>query len=215
MCSGVPSSPIVNKYSVDNDKMVIFSLTAAQQMYDPPGYVFCINIPADAFVYTMLAWLEKNDPNFPSDRPAKVGVVGAKGPYADTLQGGLEAYCNAPEEYEWVEGFLVDYTTVSFASQVDALKDCDYVMPPSTGGDIPGFMKQYRQVEGKGIFLGTDAQMAYLDSLVQGAGYEVMDGMVFALPYTWWNEEGDVVDLAKQVLSDYHGEGEAAGLKNS
>lgn len=216
MCAGVPSSPIVNKPSADKDKMIIFSLTAAQPMYDPPGYVFCINIPADASVYTIMNWLEKNDPNFPTDRPAKVGAVGVKDPYAELLQGGLKAYCDAHSEaYEWVEGFLVDYTTINFASQVDALKNCDYIMPPSTGSDIPGFMKQYRQAGGKGRFLGTDAQMAYLDSLVQGAGYEVMDGMVFALPYTWWTEEGEIVELAKQALSEYHSEAEATGLKNS
>ncbi len=216
MCAGVVSSPIVNKPSADADEMVIFSLTAAFPMYAPePGYVFCINIPTDASVNTMMNWLAENDPNFPADRPAKVGAIGAKGPYADSIQGGLEAYCAANENFEWVKGFLVDYAAVEFASQIETLKDCDYVMPPSTGGDIPGFMKQYRQAEGKGRFLGTDAQLAYLGLLVQGAGYEVMDGMIFALPYTWWNEEGEVVELAKQALSDYHSEGEAGGLKES
>jgi len=214
--AGVPSAPITNKPRIDSDKKVFFSLTAAEPMYNPPGYTFSINIPADAFVYTMLDWLANNDPNFPTDRPAKIGAVGAEGPYAEVLQGGIKAYCNAhPDQYEWVAGFLLSWQAVDFGTEVEVLRNCDYVMPPSTGTDIPGFMKQYRDNGGKGRFLGTDAQLAYLGFLVQGAGYDVMDGMLFALPYTWWNEDAPVCNLAKQLLSEYHPAGEAAQLKES
>ena len=83
IAAGVPSASITVKPRVDKDKVVCFSLPASAPMYTPPGYVFCINIPADTSVYTMLSWLAENDPNFPTDRPAKVGALGAEGVYAE------------------------------------------------------------------------------------------------------------------------------------
>ena len=216
ICNGVPSAAITCKPRAEEDHMVMFSLTAAMPMYTPPGYVFCTDTPADALIYTTLDWLVENDPNYPADRPAKIGALGGEGPYAETIHAGVRAYVDAhPDQYELDEMALVSWQTVDYSNEVAKLLDCDYLVPPSTGKDIPAFMKQYRSAGGEARFLGTAAQIAYLGMLVQGAGYDVMDGMVFSVSYTWWNEEGESIDRVKQFLNDYHSEGEAATLKAS
>ncbi|MFO8009387.1 MAG: ABC transporter substrate-binding protein [Dehalococcoidia bacterium] len=211
--TGVPSSPLTLKSHVDGDEQFMFSLTASEEMYTPPGWVFCSNVSAEVFTMTLLDYLANNDPDFPADRPAKIGAVGS-GPYQEAMQEGLKAYIGAhPDKFEWVKGYLVDFATVDFSTEVEGLKDCDYIVPPSTGFSIPNFIGQYLDAGHSTTFLGTDAHMAYLGLLIDGVGWEGFDGMTFAFPYRWWNEDDEVVNLAKQILERYHSESEIGPLK--
>ncbi|MBM3132516.1 MAG: ABC transporter substrate-binding protein [Chloroflexi bacterium] len=214
--SGVPSFGASVKPRVDADKMVLFQLEAADEYYTPPGWVFCETLSADQFGYTLLKWIAENDPNFPKGRPAKIGAVGQADPYVATLQAGLEAYAKAhPDQYQWVKGIQTGWDVVTFPAEVDILKGCDYVMPPSTAFWIPQFMKEMRAAGSKATFLSTDAQIAYLGMIRDMAGWDVFDGTILALPYSWWTEDYELAKLANKLVAENHSAEEAATFKDS
>jgi hypothetical protein len=212
--TGLPTVPLTLKSIVDKDETMLFSCTAQQEFVDPPGWVFCVNITNPTSMYTLLDWIANNDSDFPEGRPAKIGAVGMMGPYAMNLQAGIEAYANAhPEQFDYVGGYLVDWTTVTWSPEVDSLKDCDYVLLPSTGFAIPGFIGEYHNAGHTAKFIGTDAHPAYLGLMVDGVGWDAFDGMLFALPNRWWTEDAEVPNLANQLLAEYRSTGEAEQIK--
>ena len=96
-------------------------------------------------MYTLMPWIEENDPNFPTDRPAKIGGVGMMQNYAQYLQDAAKAYADAnPDKWEWIGGHILGWETVTFGPEVDAMMDADYIIPPSTGFYIGSFIKEYR-----------------------------------------------------------------------
>jgi len=199
----VPSAAISLKPFAEKDKMVIFSLVASDEVINPPGWVFCVNTSGEPYKYTLLKWLAENDPDFPQDRPARIGAVG-EGDYAATQQKGLKEYCDAhPDQYKWVDGFLLDWTTVTFGSEVDALKNCDYVMPPSTGFFIGAFMGEYLNAGGSAKFIWDDAQAAYLGMIIDALGWDAVDGTIVTLLNGWWTDDYEMPKLVNQLINEY------------
>ena len=210
--SSVPGSGEVLKSRTDEDGIIFFMLMATPPLYDPPGYIFSVNIGSEAIMFTLLDWVMANDPNFPTDRSAKLGGLGMADPYVEGWIKGLNTYCEARSEWELVDAIIVDWTTMTFAPEIDALKDCDYIIPPTTGFALPNFMKEYRQAGLDATFLGNDAHIAYYGLMKDGAGWDVMDGMYYVLPYTWYSDEAEVIDIINYVFDNYHSESEVGSL---
>jgi len=202
----VPSVPISLLPFLEEDEMVLFSQSATKEPLEPPGWVFSMGITPEDFVYTLMDWIAQNDWNYETKGPAKVGAVGGMDAYALSLQDGLEAYCTAhPDQFEWVDGFMAEWTVLTFAPEINVLMDCDYVMAPSTGVQTCTFMKQFREAGGTARFLGTDAQAAFIGLIYSSVGWEDLDGMPFALSVRWWNEPGyELVDLTWDLLEEKH-----------
>lgn len=205
--SGLPPVPVSLKPIVDKDRMVLFSLITMPDLENPPGWVFAMNVYGEPYKAALLKWVAENDPNFPKGRPARIGTIGHNEPYAIAIQNGMKQYAQAhPDQYQWVDGFLIDWSTVTFGTYVEALKDCDYVFPPTTGFFIGAFMKEYRAAGGKATFFGDDATLAYLGSTVEVAGWNVLDGTIICLLNGWWNDDFELPKLANQLLAQYHGQ---------
>lgn len=212
--SVINSTGIALKPLADDDEIVVFSLTTSPEMIDPPGWIFTLNVTGEPYKYTLLKWIEENDPDFPQDRPAKIGSVGMSDPYVITQQEGVQNYCDAhPDRWEWVSGHLVDWTTITFGPEVEALKDCDYVMPPSTGFAVPNFVREYREAGYTAKFIGDDAQMAYLGMLSAGAGWDAFDGMLVTLLNGWWTDDYELPSLARRLATEYHNPSEVESLR--
>ncbi|NQT72751.1 MAG: hypothetical protein HQ553_08260, partial [Chloroflexi bacterium] len=200
----VSSAAIVLKPMLEEDETVMFSLVASDDVINPPGWVFAVNVSGEPYKYTFLEWLAENDPDFPQDRPARVGSVGNLGEYAATQEKGLREYCEAnTDKYEWVNGFMLDWSTVTFGPEVEALKDCDYIFPPSTGFFIGAFMGEYLDAGGSAKFLWDDGQVAYLGMIVETLGWDAIDGTVATLLNGWWTDDYEMPSLANQVMDEY------------
>ncbi len=211
--SGVPAAGGNLKPFLDDDKMVFFSLTADETMYNPPGYVFGVTIPTDSYIYTMMSWIAENDWDYETNGPAKIGGAAWNLPYGEEQQLAAKEYSNAhPDQFKWVAGHLTEFTP-TWAPVVESLKDCDYIIPPATGVALPQFIREYSDAGYEAKYIGTDAQMAYFGLMTDGVGWDAIDGMIMGLPYKWWSEEGEVLALAKYALENYHGEGKSQELK--
>ncbi|MFC2027237.1 ABC transporter substrate-binding protein [Chloroflexota bacterium] len=206
MISPVPSVPLSVMRFLQEDEMVLFSPSATSEALDPPGWVFLMGSRPEVFVYTLLDWVAQNDWDYEQKGPAKVGAVGGMDAYALALQDGLEAYCKAhPDQFEWVDGFMVEWTVMTFAPEINALLDCDYVVAPSTGVQTFAFMKEFRESGGTAKYLGTAAQAAFLGLIYSAVSWDDLDGMLFALQDRWWNEQGyQLVDLTWDFLYQKH-----------
>jgi ABC-type branched-subunit amino acid transport system substrate-binding protein len=205
MVTALPTTAETLKSFAEADKIPLWTMTTSDSLINPPGWVFCANSPAEAMIATLLQWISENDPDFPTDRKAKIGSVGWEEPYAMSLRDGAKAYAQAhSDKFEWVAGLLAPMAQMTWSGEVEALKGCDYVIPPSTGTGTSTFMKEFRDKGYEAKFLGTDAHAAYRGLIVDAVGLAGADGMLTTQPTRWWNETSPIVDLANSLLQANH-----------
>jgi len=127
----MPHTPVALKPLVDEEEIVLFALDTSQEGIDPPGWTFNLNRLPACNSEVMLKWIAENDPDFPPDRPARIGGAFWAGPYGESILDGAEDYSMAhPDQYEWVGGYT-NYYSFNWDAEVEALKDCDYVFVPT------------------------------------------------------------------------------------
>lgn len=111
---------------------------------------------------------------------------------------GLEAYVKAhPDQFEWAGAHLTTFGSFNWDTEVEALKDCDYVIPPVP---MTSFVRQYRDLGYTATFIGSDAHLAFFGLLDEADLWDECDGMLFSRETPWWNEEGDMISLTKEIL---------------
>jgi len=197
----VPPTPASLRARVDQDKVALFTASGNLNDLIPPGYVFSAASIPQWEAPTLLKWIAENDLDFPSGRPAKLGGASWTDGYSISFFQEMEAYANAhPDQYEWVEGRLTNFS-FTWGPEVEALKDCDYVFPCII---MNTFVKEYRAAGCTAKLIGGDPHGAFLDMLGKEGLWDAVDGMYAVRCYTWWNEDAPVINLAKQLLNDYH-----------
>jgi len=213
--TGLPPTPITLYPSVADDEIVLFAATHNEEVVDPPGWVFCIDSPLPASSITLLNWIAENDWDYETNGPAKIGAADWVGAYGEYLQAGIEQYCTVhPEQFEWVGAYNTLFVP-TWGPEVTALveAECDYIMPPSVGYGLAGFVKEYRDAGGTAKLIGTVGQASALGMLLDLNGWEAIDGMLFIHPNRWWNEDAEIPNLANQLLNEYHDSGGAEAIK--
>ncbi|MBT4511799.1 MAG: hypothetical protein HOC20_06285 [Chloroflexi bacterium] len=96
-------------------------------------------------------------------------------------------------------GYLVE-PKFMWGTEVEALKDCDFVLPPAP---MNRFVKQYRDAGYTAKFIGTDWHIGALNSIDDAGLWDEIDGMLVVRPVQWWNDEGEILDLTKSILYEY------------
>ena len=198
----IPATPTTLKSRVENDKVVMFAMSAGKEGYLPPGYVFNLGIDSQAEGYTMMKWIAENDWDYETKGPAKVGGAAWSESHSDAVLAAMEEYCDAhPDQFEWVGGYLTHFS-MNWQAEVEALKDCDYIYP---GIVFISFVQQFREAgHTKAKFVGSDTQAAFFNMVDDAELWDEIDGMLFVKFSRWWNEDGEIVDLVKQLLHWNH-----------
>ncbi len=198
----IPAVSITLKPRADEDKIVLFAMTSQKEGFLPPGYTFNLGIDPQYDGYTIMKWISENDWDWKTNGPAKVGGAAWTESYSDIFLDGMKEYCLAhPEQFEWEGAYLTDFG-FSWESEVDALKDCDYVYP---GIVFINFVKQYRNAgHTEATFIATETQAAFFDMVDDSGIWNEIDGMLFLKFSRWWNEEGEIIDLIKKIMYEYH-----------
>lgn len=185
---------------VDQDETVLFTPTGNMSVLMPPGYVFSLGIMPQSQSYTLLKWIAENDPDFPSDRPASIGGAAWNDAYSDVFLDSMEEYALAhPKDYDFVGGFLTEFK-FSWSSEIDSLKDCDYVFlptPPQT------FIEEFRSKGYKAKFIGGDLHTSFLQFIDKDDLWDEFDGMLLVRAGRWWNESGEFMDMIYELLERY------------
>ena len=191
----IPATPTTLKSRVNNDKVVMISMSATKEAYLPPGYVFNLGVDSRAEGYTMMKWIAENDWDYETNGPAKVGGAAWSEAHSDNVLAAMEEYCDAhPDQFEWIGGYLTHFS-MNWQAEVEALKDCDYIYP---GIVFISFVKQFREAGyTKAKFTGSDTQAAFFNMVDDAELWDEIDGMLFVKFSRWWNEDGEIVDLVK------------------
>jgi len=197
----IPSTAVTLKDRVEEDRIVLFTTALADEAFEPPGWVFAAgNTLGKAHAYTGLSWIADFDPDFPKGRPAKVGGAFWTGTYSESVLEATIDYCDShPDQYEFAGGYLVAPKFL-WDTEVEALKDCDFVLPPAP---MNQFVQQYREAGYTGRFIGTDWHVSALDSINDAGLWDTIDGMLLMQPTQWWTDEGEVLNMTKSILNEY------------
>ena len=80
---------------------------------------------------------------------------------------------------------------------------------------ITNFAREYGTAGGTAKFFGDQHHLAFLGMVDQADLWDEVDGMLVLTTTRWWNEEGPIVSLAKDLLNRYHSADEAASIIQS
>jgi len=199
--TSVPSAAITLKPRVERDEMILFSLVPNREAVYPPGHVFGLSTLCEYHSYNLLAWIAENDPDFPRDRPARIGGAGWPHDYMLSTLAGAEEYARAhPDLYDW-QGTYATSFQFNWQTEVEAFRDCDYVIPPTL---MNNFVRPYRDAGYKAKFIGAAIHTGFFSKISQDDIWAEIDGMRVIMPNPWWNEDSEMIGLVKGVLERYH-----------
>jgi hypothetical protein len=204
MCVIYDYDAAILKPFAERDKMPIISFIGLSSLAEPPGWVFIPNTCRERVVVSGLKWIGEQWDQ--SQGILKIGVVTFNGSSAIASDETLKAYCqNHPDRFDYVAGFREPVTQLTWAGQVQKLKDCDYVcFPGITGTMVATFMQQYRAAGGKARFYSDESIPAFWDYLIRTDGWSILDGTLCYISAAWWTDTFPVVDLAKELLLQNH-----------
>ncbi|MFO8101798.1 MAG: ABC transporter substrate-binding protein [Dehalococcoidia bacterium] len=194
----MPNSAVVLRPFINADEIPFFSQSYTEEGFYPPAYLFSINVRTDRAVRALLEWISENDPDFPEDRPARIGGVNWDEPLSRTIFNSCKKYAQEhPDKFEW-EGHYLTGRVFTWDVQAEGLKDCDYLMPPMAG--LSTFAKEYRDSGYTGKFFGTDGHAAFMGLIEDARLWDELNGMYFILPVGYWTDDTELVNLAKDFI---------------
>ncbi|MBM4462724.1 MAG: ABC transporter substrate-binding protein [Chloroflexi bacterium] len=194
----------------ERDKIVICASGATSPMIEPPGWVFAFSPTYAMDTKTLLQWLSENDWDYSNGVP-KIGLPAWNEPIATDMDKAIKGYCqDHPGKFDYVGAFLAPVGAVMWSSQVQKVRDCDYVV--LTSGVHGSFVEQFRGAGYTTKFIGPMAVAAFRGFLVDMLGWDSpLDGMITTGVHPWWGE-GDsypFIKLAEDILHRYHSASEA------
>jgi len=187
------------------DKMTALSHTVSAITEATP-WVFNSGLPVGPQYTSALQWVQENWPNYPT-RP-KVGLVGWNSSYEMGVAPAVEEYVLSlhPDKFEWLGAYLAPMGTTTWGMEVQALKDCDYVIPCHAGGSgWVTFLEQYRNAGYNAPCCAGEGMAVWTSSLLAKLGWEKLDGSINALTWSWWTDDNIYVDVGKEALARKHG----------
>ena len=196
------SAAVTMRPRVDRDEMVMFVATAGEEALVPPGYIFTASGLPEVEAYTYMKWIAENDWDYQTKGPAKIGGASWADAYSTSLFDAMKAYCKAhPDQFEWIDGYLIPFGTFTWAPEVEGLKDCDYVFPPVI---MTSFVKEYRTAGYTAKMMVGGVQSAFMKAVYDAKLWDELDGSLFLQTAKWWGDEGEHINLTEELLYANH-----------
>ncbi len=210
-----PGVPLL-KTRANEDQVPVFTMSATVEPEELDGsYVYCVAVAPKYEGYTILDWIAKNDPDFPKDRPARIGGAAYSEAYSNLLFEAAEEYCEAhPELYTWEVDYITDFK-FTFDAELDGLKNCDYIFTPAPP---MSYVEAYREAGYKAKIIWTEVHSVFTGMFNEEKLdlWDGLDGSYFFLSAGWYNDANDpVVDMINRLLDDSHSEGEAEEIRTA
>jgi len=205
VCLAVTAETV--KSFAERDKIPVAVMPSTKALIEPPGWAFCFSYPASYAVESLLKWISEERWDWETKGPAKIGCVSWSESYSVDVEEGMQEYCQAhPDKFDYVAGLLPPRGTMTWVGEVEKLKRCDYVAVPNIPIAAGTFVREFRAGGNNAVFIGPDAVTASRDYLVKMCGWEAIDGMLTTNFTRTWSEPSPLVDLAKDLLYEYHPE---------
>jgi len=198
----IPSLGVTLRGPADKDRFPVFAANSRKEVLYPPGYLFSTSPLMDDEGWNLIQWVAENDWDYHTKGPAKVGGAAWDTNGLDPAFAQIKRYAELhPEQIQWVGSYLVPQGSFQWDVAVDALKNCDYVIPDN----FWTFVRFYRDGGGKAKFLGTDTHSSF--AVIQDMkAWPQIDGMLFIWQSEWWSDTGELPDLVNRLIHQYHSE---------
>ena len=199
--TAVPSVALTLETLVNDERIVMFAMAPDRAAIEPPGYVFSTGPMADHEILTLLKWIAENDWDYQANGPAKIGGASWDDTRGQAVFEAMERYAEVhPDQFKFVGGYLTNFT-FTWGPEVEALKDCDYLYPPTI---MSSFIKEYRDAGYTAKLIGAGAHFSFLNMIDNAGLWDEIDGMLVDAPNSYWNEEDEIINLTKQLLNENH-----------
>ena len=208
--TSVPTSPVTLSPRVNMDEVILFTPSIPLRELSPPGYIFDTgNVPEhDAF--TLLKWIAENDWDYEANGPAKIGGAGWEDSYDIEFMDAMDRYAEAhPDQFEFIGKYIKEFTFM-WSMEVEALKDADYVFPPSVPVSL---MEQYRKAGYDGKFICGETHAAFMSLIDQSNLWDDIDGTLYIRTSRWWTEHGPMIDFTNRILNESHSPDKASEIR--
>jgi ABC-type branched-subunit amino acid transport system substrate-binding protein len=196
-----PSMALAVKSFAERDKIIIATMGALPQLFEPPGWVLGFSSATVWSANTLLQWVSEHQWDYDTQGIPKLGLVGWNDANSLITRDGVEEYLkNHPGKFDYVGGYITSVGTMSFTSEAKKLKDCDYVA--NISGSVTGpFLRDLRTVGSKARLIDCIGAMpSYLKLNVDMVGWEALDGSLTTSQSYNWTDSSPIVDLAKELL---------------
>ena len=208
--SPMPGVAEILRARIEKDGMVLFLVSAVKEEMIPPGNNFMPATFPEDNAYTLLKWIAENDWDSETNGPAKIGGTGWNDSNMSATLDVMQQYAEAhPDQFEWVGGPQAPLGTFSWGPEVEALKDCDYVMPPMM---MANFVKEYRAEGYTATFIGpAGGHTTFISSIHDARLWEEIDGTIFNAINAWWGDGSQAAEFMEELLFRYRAD-EAEGI---
>lgn len=203
------TTALTNMESANLDKFPIFVCSGTSAVSANPGYVFCYAPEFGDQVEGFLKWVEDTWDYGTNGNP-KIGFFGwSDHPVGQDHYNGAKDYSEASTKLDWVEGSAqISYmgTSTWTASQVDSVKDCDYLICGCLAGAAGNFINEYRGKGYDGQFVFTDSSESYwtiMAGLCSNGLTDLDDSIWISNGGYLRAETYPAITLLKQIIEDY------------
>lgn len=207
----IPSLGVTLRAPADGDRFPVFAANSRKEALYPPGYLFSTSPLMDDEGWNLIKWVAENDWDYRTKGPAKVGGAAWDTNGLDPAFAQIKRYAELhPDQIQWVGSYLVQQGSFQWDAAVNALKDCDYVIPDN----FWTFVRFYREGNGRAKFLATDTHSSF--TIIEDMkAWPWIDGMLFIWQSEWWTDTGEIPDLLNRVIRQYHSEAIAESARGS
>ncbi len=196
-----PGVAVTLEPRVESDKEVLFSLVGEWEAIDPPGHVFCLAVIPQHEAYTLLDWIARNDWDYQNNGPAKIGAAAWDESYANGFIQAIEDYAKThPDQFEFEGGYLTEFK-FSWASEIENLKDCDYIFPPII---LQEFAKNLRNTGSTAKLIGGAPHTGFFSQISAAGAWPAIDGMLFIFTGDWFDAFQEELAFHRMLVETYH-----------
>ena len=197
-----PSSLIESK--LIEDGILLFSQEINTSDLHQSGNNYRFGCPSRHQIFTLLDWIRENDPQFPTDHPARVGIARYADDNSKEVLTSIEEYvASAPNDayLPWVEEYIAYFDFAWRAGAGEVLKDCDYVF---VSVPMTYFIKQFESSGYTTNFISLEDNTNVLSFVTEQELWGSIDGMLFCLSHSWWTDDTLMIDLLNDLMNEKH-----------
>lgn len=191
------------KPRAEREKTPVSCMGTARELLDPPRWVFSFSTTPAWNTKTLLKWITEE--HWDGQGIAKIGYCGWLQAHDEEVAMAMEEYCQEyPGQFELVGTHLAPVGTMSFLTEVQRLKGCDYVFSVA-GLAVGNVMRDYYAaghtatlVDPVGIL---SSDQGYISDLL---GWDAIEGWLSSLSSLTWTTPTSLINFLDELLHRYH-----------
>ena len=192
------------------DKIPFFTASTMNVNLDSKWEISETGSP-EAQLDVIMQWIIDNWKDYATRKP-KVGFVGLAGiPFYESQRDTVVRWAQTdhPDKFELGAVEMAPSSTTAWAAEILKLKTCDYIIVAMSGPPLASFIIEARTRGVTSVLAGPYESALAFWGLVRGAVSEsLLDGIISAYYYQWWNQDVPVIKQVKEWAAKYHSQKE-------